>query len=55
VTTHAGIPCRFCEARKAAEEQTEHHRQTIESLSDAALAALTEAIETIYHESRSPA
>lgn len=53
--THGMDHCQACADRKAAEERTEHHQQTIESLSDAALVALTEAIETIYRESRRPA
>lgn len=52
---HGTFRCVDCEQRRAAEEAAAGHLTAIRSLSDAALVALTEAIQTIQKEARPPA
>ena len=52
---HGTFRCNDCERRKVAEEATAGHLLAIQSLSDVALAALTEAITNVYEETRPPA
>lgn len=52
---HGTFRCIDCEQRKAVEEAVAGHLTAIRFLSDAALAALTDAIETVQKNVRPPA
>ena len=52
---HGTYRCIQCEERRAAEAAANEKADLVGNLSDAALVALTDSIQTIYRETRPPA